>query len=1696
MHLAQNEMRGRKENMKRTAWKKILAGFLAVVCLTPGSLAAAGKAQAADTVQVSVDITGNRVTIGNEYISREFSVEDGKLSTVKITNKRTDGKETAFTPAEGSEEFKICTTKGEPAIDRSGWTAAADSYENAEGDSDGNALNLIDGRLNSIWHSNYDRGKGSQNFPYNVIFTLGKSTTFQSFSYTPRQESEDYNGNLKEYELYYSTSLSALTADSSEWKLLKKGSFSYNGVNPIYVNLDSPCTAAQLKLKAISANNGLAFGCGAEFNLHEHKVAAGREFAASALTLKGEPVVEPATATINHVEKTGQKVTFQFEPYTFKGVEYAINEVVVMYDGDHFTRKYMEISVSDGKKADAVIDYIDLESLKVNESDAVWTIPTDAGGIVQMNQFKANLGQPIYIQGMFFGCEFPAADNEIVNGTGYMRYYTGKSFERMELDQQLTQDGKYVTWQTVAGAARSTDKEVVQADFFEYIKSIATPSEFRIQYNSWFDNMMRIDDQNILDSFIEIDRELNQAGVRPLDSYVVDDGWVNYNDTYILDTERAGTTLNQSCFWEFNIKFPQGLTPSSELVHNFGSNFGVWVGPRGGYNFYGSLADILVKSGKGSKAGGSIDVADRTYVKNFSEMAVKWQKEYKVNYWKWDGFADTEQYSAFPAEDGVPGYANRHMTGGYENMYHVTDLWEAWIDLLETVRQSEREDGIKNLWISLTCYVNPSPWYLQWANSVWLQCTYDQSDAGYSSSKMDRQITYRDAAYYDFLKNHEFQFPLSNIYNHDPVYGTEETGMYKDTATDEQFKNYLYMLATRGTAFWELYFSDSIMTDGKYEAVGEFLAWAEENYHMLKNSKMFGESPNTGTTLGGSWNGEQNAYGYSCFDGTDGIMSLRNPASSAKTVTISFDRTLGVPENAGTLKYHIEHSHNLTAGTASSGEMTYGRSYTFTLQPDEVRILRISKDGDTAAPEFERVFSDGGNEITVKFNEKVNAGTFKINEIPAVSAEKSTDGITFRLTAEEGALTDGSRVLVTVEGLRDLAGNLMTENTTSFVYHKNNTVTEHTALITEPVVVAEAKNSLTGNNGFTVSAEIYTVSTGTVLKQGDAYAVGINEDGTAYFALNGTAAVSKTKVNDGMGHTVTGVKENNGILKIYIDGQLEGSGYRAENRYYEVEAADIVAGDDDFAGVVGIKAADAAIGYDVVKRQFGAEPEAQNWARNRAVAAKWVSDGRNAANASDYPLSMAVDGIKNTYNYGEFGADGNISSSYLEVDLGGVRSIAKIHLYRYWEDGRTYAGTVVALSKTVDFADKTIVYNSDADNFHGLGAGKDASYAESERGKSIVLKNPEEARYVRVYMHGRSSDATTNHVVELEVVGAADYASVDAAISAANALNKADYKDFSSVDAAIAAVVRGKDATEQTEVNAMTAAVFKALSELERAEPTVPVNPAEPELETLKEQLNVQLADAKQVKQENYTAENWKKLQNAIVQAKVVVNSGTKEELRTALEELKSAMANLRQPDENSVDGNGGNENGGNGSGEKKIVLEAPKVISAKSSYKGITVKWRKVQGAVSYTVKRNGKVIAVRKGTSFLDGNPKGGVVNRYEVSANGDGVKTVSSTAGSISTKKVPKATKKITVKAAKDSRAVTVKWKKVRGATGYVILRSTKKDSGYKRVAVIRKANSVSYTDKKVKKGKKYYYQIVTRNPKIYSPARTSKAVKVKK
>ena len=75
----------------------------------------------------------------------------------------------------------------------------------------------------------------------------------------------------------------------------------------------------------------------------------------------------------------------------------------------------------------------------------------------------------------------------------------------------------------------------------------------------------------------------------------------------------------------------------------------------------------------------------------------------------------------------------------------------------------------------------------------------------------------------------------------------------------------------------------------------------------------------------------------------------------------------------------------------------------------------------------------------------------------------------------------------------------------------------------------------------------------------------------------------------------------------------------------------------------------------------------------------------------------------------------------------------------------------------------------------------------------------------------------------------------------------------------------------------------------------------------------------------------------------------------------------------------------------------------------------------------------------------------------------------------------------------------WSKVSDANGYVIQRSTKKDSGYKTIKTITKGSIVTYTNSKLTLGKTYYYRVrayrTVSGQKIYSSYSGKKGLQVK-
>lgn len=257
------------------------------------------------------------------------------------------------------------------------------------------------------------------------------------------------------------------------------------------------------------------------------------------------------------------------------------------------------------------------------------------------------------------------------------------------------------------------------------------------------------------------------------------------------------------------------------------------------------------------------------------------------------------------------------------------------------------------------------------------------------------------------------------------------------------------------------------------------------------------------------------------------------------------------------------------------------------------------------------------------------------------------------------------------------------------------------------------------------------------------------------------------------------------------------------------------------------------------------------------------------------------------------------------------------------------------------------------------------------------------------------------------------------------------------------------------------------------------------DLEKAKENAANTLKDAAAIAdagQKDYEEASWKVFDaayKALKNAPADADKATLESLTLALRNAQAALKKAETP---------------------AVVLDAPKLKAAKAKVTKtgvvVNVTVEAVKDAASYDVYRVVKGKATKVGTTAAGKTTvkdkkavKG--ASYYAVAVSKDG-KAVSKAGAAVAVKlaKAPKIQK-----ATAGSKNAKLSWKKVKGAK-VVVYRSTKKNSGYKKVATTRK-NATSVTNKKgLKAGKTYYYKIATIKGKLISAMSKAKRVKIKK
>ena len=811
---------------------------------------------------------------------------------------------------------------------------------------------------------------------------------------------------------------------------------------------------------------------------------------------KKTAVIKSSTLTVADIlsQETDDKkiLEIRFAPLHALGVTYLLSEVYEIGDKPYM-HKYIKLSAD----AHARIDSIDTEYISLpRDIEQKWSRPDmKKTGI---SEFHSALGQPIYVNGMFMGSEFPANDNNIEAGIARARYYAGKTFSELSNGEK-----EYTTWKTVFGAARSLDMEVIRADFLSYIRDISRPVYLRTQYNSWFDHMLNIDKDNIRNSFFEIEKGMTQNGVPPVDSYVVDDGWPDYDKG----------------FWCFNQKFPNELYDSAALAKHFASDFGLWLGPRGGYTSQTpKFAKHVQKAGNGGFNQRSFDVctAHHGYQQKLEDLFLDYMERFDINYWKLDGFL----------QKSCPSKKHGHPTGGYEDMYCFTDHWENWIAIFKKMHDSRAAAG-KTLWINQTSYSNASPWYLQFCESLWMQNADDinftdktTSGENMNGKDFDRMLTYRDSRYFDFHRTRCYQFPLSNMYNHEPIYGNTA----KVQMTDDEFRKYMYMISTRGTAFWELYYSFNLFNDAKWRINADVLKFLKDNFHILRNAKLIGESPDTGAV-----------YGYSAFEGAEGIVSVRNPLDRAQAFSFTLDRVIGVGEGASDMTCAVvlpytEHTEEKI--------YNYGDTVSLTLQPHEIRIFRFGKP-ETNAPKLLRAKAVDGLSVQLTFDKHIVVAENSFQKDGEALEYMLLENYSEVLVKLPSALASGEAAAVQF-AVSDVYGN-RSEEALEVAYFENGIL----------------PGAFVGDSDFTLRLQLKNApKDGVLLTQGKDLVISVS-GGKLIADCAGLKVKSDADISGRDLVRADVVRERNGMVKIYTDGVLSGGAYNEAHRFAPLTETDV-----------------------------------------------------------------------------------------------------------------------------------------------------------------------------------------------------------------------------------------------------------------------------------------------------------------------------------------------------------------------------------------------------------------------------------------------------------------------------------------------------------------------------------------------------------
>lgn len=439
-------------------------------------------------------------------------------------------------------------------------------------------------------------------------------------------------------------------------------------------------------------------------------------------------------------------------------------------------------------------------------------------------------GSPVILGHIFLGFEHPLSICRVTN-----QVVTCSMHRELAL-----RAGQTVTYSSVIGVSPPGQ---MRRGFLNYIeRERARPYSPFLTYNSWYDIGFNnsYDEAAALDVIHSFGEELVEKRNVKVDSFLFDDGW---DDPHTL--------------WSFGPGFPNGFTPLKNAAEKYGAAPGVWLSPWGGYD---KAKEERLKYGRQqgleTNAGG-FALSGPKYYARFREVTLKFIRDYGVNQFKIDG----------------TGNVNSVLPGS-----QFDSDFQAAISLMREWRSVNPK-----LFINLTTGTYPSPFWLQYSDSIW-RSGDDTAFAGVGSWR-ERWITYRDAATYHGIVKAGPLFPLNSLMLHGMVYARQAEHLDSDPGKD--FRNEVHSYFGSGTQLQELYLTHSLLSREDWDMLAEAAQWGRDNADVMIDTHWIGGDPR-----------QLQVYGWAAWSPEKGIITLRNPSDKKQTYALDVARAFELPARA------------------------------------------------------------------------------------------------------------------------------------------------------------------------------------------------------------------------------------------------------------------------------------------------------------------------------------------------------------------------------------------------------------------------------------------------------------------------------------------------------------------------------------------------------------------------------------------------------------------------------------------------------------------------------------------------------------------------------------------------------------------------------------------------------------------------------